>query len=187
MKRCGSPRHPQGEEPVMLKITGVRPAPSSTIWTDWILPSGSRLSRRTGSAAPPAREVTFKATTGEGDRGLYHSVPDTLFGATYMVLSPEHAPGEEVGGERHPHQRRRGEGTTQAAAASKSGSGAHRASQQGKRLACLAGVKGVNPVNRKGDPHFHLRLRPSTYGTGAYHGCARPRRPRLGVCQEVRL
>ena len=51
----------------------------------------------------------------------------------------------------------------------------------------LDGVRAINPVNGKEIPIFisdyvlvHLRHR-------RHHGRARPRRPRLGVCQEVRL
>ncbi len=45
-------------------------------------------------------EVTFKTNTGD-DITVYTTRADTLFGATYMVISPEHPLLEEVAG---PHQ-----------------------------------------------------------------------------------
>ena len=52
---------------------------------------------------------------------------------------------------------------------------------------CLDGVKGVNPVNGKEIPIFISDYVLSTYGTGAIMAVPAHGRPRLGVCQEVRL
>ena len=55
----------------------------------WITSSASRCSRRNWIGRSTGAEVDFKTT--EGDTlTVYTTRPDTLFGATYMVISPEH-------------------------------------------------------------------------------------------------
>ena len=107
-------------------------------------------------------EVTFRATTGE-DIVVFTTRPDTLFGATYMVLSPEHAlikqwmPLLNNADEVQAYQR---------AAASKSDLERTELNKE-KTGVCLDGVKGVNPVNGKEIPIFISDYVLATYGTGA--------------------
>ena len=107
-------------------------------------------------------EVVFKATTGD-DIVVFTTRPDTLFGATYMVLSPEHElvkkwmPLLKNAGEVQAYQR---------AAASKSDLERTELNKE-KTGVCLDGVKGVNPVNGREIPIFISDYVLATYGTGA--------------------
>ncbi len=107
-------------------------------------------------------EVTFRSTLGD-DILIFTTRPDTLFGATYMVLSPEHAllakwmdclgNAQEVK-------------AYQAAAAAKSDLERTELNKE-KTGVKLQGVMGINPVNGKEIPIFISDYVLSTYGTGA--------------------
>ncbi len=109
-------------------------------------------------------EVVFGTTSG-AELTVYTTRCDTLFGATYMVVSPEHAQvkawledgtitnGDEVR-------------AYQAAAARKSDFERTELNKE-KTGVCLAGVKGINPVNGKELPIFISDYVLATYGTGA--------------------
>ena len=107
-------------------------------------------------------EVVFKATTGD-DIVVFTTRPDTLFGATYMVLSPEHElvkkwmPLLKNAGEVQAYQR---------AAASKSDLERTELNKE-KTGVCLDGVRGVNPVTGREIPIFISAYVLATYGTGA--------------------
>ena len=107
-------------------------------------------------------EVVFKATTGD-DIVVFTTRPDTLFGATYMVLSPEHElvkkwmPLLKNADDIQAYQR---------AAASKSDLERTELNKE-KTGVKLDGVRGVNPVNGKEIPIFISDYVLSTYGTGA--------------------
>ena len=107
-------------------------------------------------------EVTFKATTGD-DIVVYTTRPDTLFGATYMVLSPEH----ELIKKWMPLLKNADDVQAyQKEAASKSDLERTELNKE-KTGVCLDGVKGVNPVNGKEIPIFISDYVLATYGTGA--------------------
>ena len=107
-------------------------------------------------------EVTFKTTCGD-DIVVYTTRPDTLFGATYMVLSPEHAyvnkwkdiliNWDEV--------------------AAYVDEAAHKSDFERSELnkektgVELKGVKAINPVNGREIPVFISDYVLVTYGTGA--------------------
>ena len=109
-------------------------------------------------------EVTFKATTGD-DIVVFTTRPDTLFGATYMVLSPEHAylrKWMDAGLLKNAQEVT----DYQKAAASKSDLERTELNKE-KSGVCLDGVKGINPVNGKEIPIFISDYVLASYGTGA--------------------
>ena len=111
---------------------------------NWI----GRSDRRGGrlSARPPATTLT-----------VYTTRPDTLFGATYMVISPEHPLHREVDGPDPEHGTRSTPTSEEAARKSDFERTELNKEKTGVRL---EGVKAINPVNGKRDPDLHLRLRP---------------------------
>ena len=107
-------------------------------------------------------EVVFKATTGD-DIVVFTTRPDTLFGATYMVLSPEH----ELVKKWMPLLKNTDDiQAYQRAAASKSDLERTELNKE-KTGVRLEGVRGVNPVNGREIPIFISDYVLSTYGTGA--------------------
>ena len=107
-------------------------------------------------------EVTFHTTQGD-DLVVYTTRPDTLFGATYMVLSPEHpyinkwkdvlTNWEDV--------------TAYVEAAARKSDFERTELVKEKTGVKLEGVKGINPVNGKEIPIFISDYVLVSYGTGA--------------------
>ena len=109
-------------------------------------------------------EVTFKATTGD-DLVVYTTRPDTLFGATYMVVSPEHklvAKWMEEGKLNNVDEIK----AYQHEAARKSDFERTEMNKD-KTGVRLDGVMGINPVNNKEIPIFISDYVLASYGTGA--------------------
>jgi leucyl-tRNA synthetase len=107
-------------------------------------------------------EVTFKTTAGD-DVVVYTTRPDTLFGATYMVLSPE-----------HPYVKKwQDKIENWDAVAAYVDEAAHKSDFERAELnkektgVRLEGVRAVNPVNGKEIPIFISDYVLVTYGTGA--------------------
>jgi len=162
-ERCGSPVIRKEKSQWMLKITAYAQRLIDDLdEVDFIervkIQQKNWIGRSTGA------EVTFKATTGE-DIVVFTTRPDTLFGATYMVLSPEHefirtwleagklANADEVT-------------AYQKTAASKSDLERTELNKE-KTGVKLDGVAGINPVNGKEIPIFISDYVLATYGTGA--------------------
>jgi len=160
-ERCGSPVIRKEKSQWMLRITKYAQRLIDDLdELDYIervkIQQKNWIGRSTGA------EVTFKATTGD-EIIVFTTRPDTLFGATYMVLSPEHElvkkwmpllkNAEEVQAYQH-------------AAASKSDLERTELNKE-KTGVCLDGVRGVNPVNGREIPIFISDYVLATYGTGA--------------------
>ena len=107
-------------------------------------------------------EVKFRSTLGD-EILVYTTRPDTLFGATYMVLSPEHALVAKWMDKLGNADAVR---AYQAAAAAKSDLERTELNKE-KTGVKLEGVKGINPANGKEIPIFISDYVLSTYGTGA--------------------
>ncbi|MDD2214006.1 MAG: leucine--tRNA ligase [Oscillospiraceae bacterium] len=108
--------------------------------------------------------VNFATTAGD-PLTVFTTRPDTLFGATYMVLSPEHALLEDWinrGLIKNVEAVR----AYQAEASRKSDFERTELNKE-KTGVCLEGVRGINPVNDREIPIFIADYVLSTYGTGA--------------------
>jgi len=107
-------------------------------------------------------EVDFTTTSGD-TLTVYTTRPDTLFGATYMVISPE-----------HPYIEKWADKITNMAAikdyqteASKKSDFERTELVKDKTGVQIEGVRGINPVNGKEIPIFISDYVLMTYGTGA--------------------
>ena len=162
-ERCGSPVIRKEKSQWMLKITEYAQRLIDDLdGLDFIervkTQQKNWIGRSTGA------EVTFQATTGDAIV-VYTTRPDTLFGATYMVLSPEHELVRKwlEGGA----LKNAAEVTAyQKAAASKSDLERTELNKE-KTGVRLDGVRGVNPVNGREIPIFISDYVLATYGTGA--------------------
>ena len=162
-ERCGSPVIRKEKSQWMLRITKYAQRLINDLdEVDFIervkTQQKNWIGRSTGA------EVTFKSTAGD-DIVVFTTRPDTLFGATYMVLSPEHEfvkKWMEAGLLKNADDVK----AYQAAAAAKSDLERTELNKE-KTGVCLDGVKGINPVNSKEIPIFISDYVLSTYGTGA--------------------
>jgi len=162
-ERCGSPVIRKEKSQWMLKITAYAQRLIDDLdEVDFIervkVQQKNWIGRSTGA------EVTFKATTGE-DIVVFTTRPDTLFGATYMVLSPEH---ELIRGWLEAGKLNNADEVKsyQKIAASKSDLERTELNKE-KTGVKLDGVAGINPVNGKQIPIFISDYVLATYGTGA--------------------
>ena len=162
-ERCGSPVIRKEKSQWMLKITEYAQRLIDDLdGLDFIervkTQQKNWIGRSTGA------EVTFKATTGD-DIVVYTTRPDTLFGATYMVISPEHryvnawqdklTNWDEVSAYVAEAARKSDFERTELAA------------DKEKTGVELKGVRAINPVTGKEIPIFISDYVLASYGTGA--------------------
>ena len=106
-------------------------------------------------------EVTFKTTAGSSVT-VYTTRPDTLFGATYMVLAPEHPLVKEL---TTPENAAAVKAYQEAAAAK---SELDRTSDNSKeKTGCFTGSYAIDPVNGREIPVWIADYVLISYGTGA--------------------
>ena len=160
-ERCGSPVIRKEQSQWMLKITEYAQRLLDDL-DDVDFIDRVKSQQRNWIGRSTGAEVRFGSTMGD-EITVFTTRPDTLFGATYMVLSPEHAlvakwmdnleNADEVK-------------AYQAEAAAKSDFERTELAKD-KTGVMLKGVKGINPVNDKEIPIFISDYVLSTYGTGA--------------------
>ncbi len=107
-------------------------------------------------------EVDFTTTTGD-KLTVYTTRPDTLFGATYMVISPEHPAIEQWKDKLANYE----DLIAYRVEASKKSDFERTELAKDKTGVCLDGVKAINPVNGKEIPIFVSDYVLMGYGTGA--------------------
>ncbi len=121
-----------------------------------------KIQQRNWIGRSTGAEVTFNTTCGD-DIVVYTTRPDTLFGATYMVLAPEH---EYV-------KKWQDKLTNWDAVSAYVEEAAHKSDFERSELdkektgVKLEGVRAINPVNGKEIPIFISDYVLVTYGTGA--------------------
>ncbi len=160
-ERCGSPVIRKEKSQWMLKITEYAQRLIDDL-DDVDFIERVKTQQRNWIGRSTGAEVTFRSTAGD-EIVVFTTRPDTLFGATYMVLSPEHAlikkwmPILKNADDVREYQR---------AAASKSDMERTELNKE-KTGVKLDGVRGINPVNGREIPIFISDYVLATYGTGA--------------------
>lgn len=146
-------------------------------YVDW--PEKVRLMQRNWIGKSRGAKVTFQAHTADGDLPLevFTTRPDTLFGATFMVVSPEHpmlagsgVPGEWPEGTKQAWTG--GAGTPMGAVMdyqrqASMKSDMDRADDAREKTGVFTGIYATNPVNGKKIPIFTADYVMMGYGTGA--------------------
>lgn len=160
-ERCGSEVYQKNKSQWMLKITEYADKLVDDLDdVDYITPV--KIQQRNWIGRSYGVEVTFTTTKGD-DMVVYTTRPDTLFGATYMVMAPEHPLIEKYKDSLANYDEVK---AYQLEAAKKSELDRAEVNKE-KTGVCLDGVKAVNPVNNKEIPIFVSDYVLMTYGTGA--------------------
>ncbi len=103
----------------------------------------------------------FPRKPGDDVLRVYTTRPDTLYGATYMVIAPEHAAVESL---TTPDQK---SAVEQYVAAAASKSDRDRQDEKTKKTGVFTGSYAINPVNDQPVPIWIADYVLATYGTGA--------------------
>jgi leucyl-tRNA synthetase len=125
---------------------------------DW--PESIKEQQRNWIGRSEGAEVDFKTEAGDMLR-IFTTRPDTLFGATYMVLAPEHSLVEKV----TTAQQRAAVDAYRTAAAKKSE--LERTQLEKEKTGVFTGGYAVNPVNNEKIPIWVADYVMMGYGTGA--------------------
>ena len=160
-ERCGSEVVHKVKSQWMLKITAYAERLLNDLDTvDYI--ERVKIQQKNWIGKSTGAEVKFNTTIGE-ELIVYTTRPDTLFGATYMVISPEHPIIDKIQDKISNLDAVR---AYQEAAAKKSDFERTELAKE-KTGVCLDGVKAINPVNGKEIPIFISDYVLISYGTGA--------------------
>jgi leucyl-tRNA synthetase len=158
--RCGTPVTRRAIRQWILRITAYAERLLADLdklqWSDSL-----KLMQRNWIGRSEGANVVFKLAKGAGEIEVYTTRPDTLFGATYMVLSPEHPLVEKI--------------TTKAQAKAVKAyveSAARKSDLERTDLAkdktgVFTGAYAVNPVNGEKIPVWISDYILISYGTGA--------------------
>ena len=162
-ERCGSPVIRKEKSQWMLRITAYAQRLIDDLDdVDYI--ERVKIQQRNWIGRSTGAEVDFKATTGDVIK-VFTTRCDTLFGATYMVLSPEHALVREwleSGAITNPDEVKK----YQAEAAAKSDLERTELNKDKTGVRTM-GVDAINPVNGETIPIFISDYVLASYGTGA--------------------
>ena len=160
-ERCGSEVVRKEKSQWMLKITAYAQRLIDDLdQVDFI--ERVKIQQRNWIGRSTGAEVTFPTTEGD-DLVIYTTRPDTLFGATYMVLAPEHPYVEKWKGA----IKNWDEVSAYVEAAAHKSDFERTELVKEKTGVRLDGVMGIDPVNGKQIPIFISDYVLVSYGTGA--------------------
>ncbi len=159
-ERCGGSVVKKDMRQWMLKITAYADRLLEDLeGLDW--PDSIKTLQKNWIGRSEGAEVDFQVKGSDKSITVYTTRPDTLFGATYMVLAPEHPLLEEIApAEHHPDIH-----AYQDQARSKSD--LERTELNKDKTGVFTGAYAVNPVDGREIPIWISDYVLSTYGTGA--------------------
>ena len=126
---------------------------------DW--PESTKEIQRNWIGKSVGAEVTFKVASTDKEFTVFTTRADTLFGATYCVLSPEHELIDEI----TTSEQKEAVMEYKAAAAAKSD--LERTELNKEKTGCFTGSYAINPANGKKIPIWISDYVLASYGTGA--------------------
>jgi leucyl-tRNA synthetase len=160
-ERCGTPVEKREKEQWMLAITKYADRLYKDLDTVDYLPQ-VKLAQRNWIGRSEGAEIDFKVNKG-GEIKIFTTRPDTIFGATYIVLAPEHSlvknlePSiSNIEDVRKYQNQVKNKTDIERAAESKEKTGVE-----------LKGVKAINPANKEEIPIWMADYVLPHYGTGA--------------------
>jgi leucyl-tRNA synthetase len=158
-ERCGAKVERKSIRQWVLRITAYADRLESDLQgLDW--PHSTLTMQRNWIGRSEGAEVRFQLETGD-DLTVFTTRPDTLFGATYMVLAPEHALVAKLA---KPERKAEVEAYIKAAAAK---SDLERTELQKDKTGVYTGSHAVNPFNGEKIPVWIADYVLAGYGTGA--------------------
>ena len=160
-ERCGSEVVQKEKSQWMLKITAYAQRLIDDL-DDVDFIERVKTQQRNWIGRSTGAEVDFETTAGDSMR-IFTTRCDTLFGATYMVMAPEHALVEKW----KPLLANRAEVEAYQAAAARKSEFERTELVKDKTGVKLEGVAAINPVNGQEIPIFISDYVLATYGTGA--------------------
>ncbi len=162
--RCGTKIIQKDLEQWFFKITEFSDALIDDLDTvDW--PESTKINQRNWIGRSEGAEIEFALSAGDIKVKVFTTRPDTLFGATYMVLAPEHPLVATL------IKEQRLENTDEVAAyvaAAANKTDLDRQTEEKEKTGVeLKGITAVNPANKKEIPLFVADYVLGGYGTGA--------------------
>jgi leucyl-tRNA synthetase len=161
-ERCGTPVVVKQLEQWFLKITDYadRLLGDFELLESW--PERVITMQRNWIGRSEGAEVTFRSAEPEIDFPVFTTRPDTLFGATFFVLAPEHSDVERlVEGTEHASE------VEEYVRRALTGSAEDRADTEREKTGVFTGRHVVNPVNGESIPIYVSDYVLMEYGTGA--------------------
>jgi leucyl-tRNA synthetase len=133
---------------------------SNLDWIDWS--ERTRLAQKNWIGRSQGAEIDFTVQDGKGTRiTVFTTRPDTLFGATFLVLAPDHPLVMEIAAPD------RVEALRAYAAAAAGKSREDRIGDRGEKSGVWTGAVAINPATGRPIPVFVADYVLSEYGTGA--------------------
>ena len=161
-ERCGAPVIRKMQSQWMLKITDYAEKLIEGLdHVDYI--EKVKVSQKNWIGRSEGAEVNFKLSGKDEALTVYTTRPDTLFGATYMVISPEHPMIDKYKDEISNYD----EILAYRAQAARKSDFERTELAKDKTGACIKGITAVNPVNGNEIPIWVSDYVLMSYGTGA--------------------
>ena len=161
-ERCSAPVIRKMQSQWMLKITDYAEKLIEGLdHVDYI--EKVKVSQKNWIGRSEGAEVNFKLSGKDEALTVYTTRPDTLFGATYMVISPEHPMIDKYKDEISNYD----EILAYRAQAARKSDFERTELAKDKTGACIKGITAVNPVNGKEIPIWVSDYVLMSYGTGA--------------------
>ena len=180
-ERCGTPGRGAPARAVVLPHHRLRRPPARRPRRRSTGPSTSRRCSATGSAAPRAPRSRSAARSWASDYPVFTTRPDTLFGATFFVMAPEHPDVLRLAAGTEHEQAVRDYVNHALRRASEERGDTER--DEDRRA---ARPQRRQPGQRRADPDVGRRLRADGVRHRRDHGRPRPRRARPRLRDDVR-